>query len=65
MASKKDPDEVKVNLMIEITVSERAYTEMFKDSIAATKKTVPAHVAMVARIALDQHLATLGFPQER
>jgi len=63
--TSKDPDQVKVSLVVDITVSERAWRAKCAElGIDLNGIVIPAHVAATIKQAAMQHFAALGFPQE-
>lgn len=64
MATKKDPDEVKITLMCDIVVSEQRWRELMKShGIDMSGIYTGAHVQKAAKRIVKNKFEEMGFPQ--
>lgn len=61
----KDPDKIKVSVVVDVTVSERKWREMcLQQGISLDGQVIPAHVARSVKAGALAQMKAMGFPQE-
>lgn len=64
MASKKNPDEVRVTLMCDIVVSEKAWRALMEShGRSMSGVVIPSHVQKAAKAIVKRNFEQMGFPQ--